>query len=238
MLERTTSSSSTTRTSHDRDCGSRLRFPAIAGVRPLSPREVALCAVRSPQDYPDAEGAMTCPHCRESMGALAHGFCSRCEKYCGCSFNPESLNDYCDTHRPAVAGVPHGGCMTGLPARELAPHPASCKHDDCQRLGECMHYAVCVTRQALAGQIENQRQTEEVFRKAAEVTQRDMAREVGGPCCAHLTLKYQTLEETPGFVVGAWWECKDCGAHFAITRIRDQSDLAALSTRSAEAPDA
>jgi hypothetical protein len=41
---------------------------------------------------------MICPHCREGMSYFDHGVCSACRKYCGCSFNPTSRNDYCTLH--------------------------------------------------------------------------------------------------------------------------------------------
>jgi hypothetical protein len=34
---------------------------------------------------------MECPH---------HGVCRLCKEYCGCSFDPTSMNDYCSFHRP------------------------------------------------------------------------------------------------------------------------------------------
>lgn len=34
------------------------------------------------------------------MDYLAHGYCAHCGKFCGCSYNPESLSDYCAAHRP------------------------------------------------------------------------------------------------------------------------------------------
>jgi hypothetical protein len=42
----------------------------------------------------------TCPHCGEYMGSFNHGVCGKCKKYCGCSFDPCSMNDYCQAHRP------------------------------------------------------------------------------------------------------------------------------------------
>lgn len=38
-----------------------------------------------------------CPTCGYR---IEHGYCFDCDRYCGCSFDPESLNDYCDKHRP------------------------------------------------------------------------------------------------------------------------------------------
>lgn len=39
-----------------------------------------------------------CPSCAERMDALDHGRCSHCGKGCGCSFNPTSSSDFCETH--------------------------------------------------------------------------------------------------------------------------------------------
>lgn len=43
---------------------------------------------------------MKCPHCNGDMTPMNHGICPECKGYCGCSFSPESLNDYCETHKP------------------------------------------------------------------------------------------------------------------------------------------
>ena len=43
---------------------------------------------------------MKCPHCGARMDYLDHGKCSQCFKYCGCSFSPTSMSDYCEAHRP------------------------------------------------------------------------------------------------------------------------------------------
>lgn len=48
---------------------------------------------------------MICPHCREPMSYFDHGVCSHCRRYCGCSFNPTSRNDYCTFHYVAGSGV-------------------------------------------------------------------------------------------------------------------------------------
>ena len=42
---------------------------------------------------------MRCLNCGD---LLVHGYCERCKKYCGCSFDPTSLNDYCEAHRPVL----------------------------------------------------------------------------------------------------------------------------------------
>jgi hypothetical protein len=60
-----------------------------------------------------------CPTCRAVMDYMDHGFCSDCKKYCGCSFSPTSMSDYCHAHRPGgkprpvekrvtVVGFPEG----------------------------------------------------------------------------------------------------------------------------------
>lgn len=46
---------------------------------------------------------MKCPNCKEKMGMLAHGKCEKCGKYCGCSFDPTSKNDYCNYHRRSLS---------------------------------------------------------------------------------------------------------------------------------------
>lgn len=35
------------------------------------------------------------------------------------------------------------------------------------------------------------------------------------PQCAHLRIERRQREERVGFVVAEWWECRDCGTHFA-----------------------
>lgn len=47
---------------------------------------------------------MECPHCHEDMGFCSHGVCEYCKRYCGCSFDPTSSNDYCSFHRPGYTG--------------------------------------------------------------------------------------------------------------------------------------
>ena len=49
---------------------------------------------------------MSCPFCGKPSD---HGYCKQCEEYCGCSFDPTSLNDYCSYHRPAVIAAEKGG---------------------------------------------------------------------------------------------------------------------------------
>lgn len=46
-----------------------------------------------------------CPHCHRDMGSSFHGICQECGRYCGCSFNPESMNDYCRNHNPWLRKV-------------------------------------------------------------------------------------------------------------------------------------
>lgn len=40
--------------------------------------------------------------CELCNSLIEHGYCEDCGRCCGCSFNPESLNDYCTYHRPKV----------------------------------------------------------------------------------------------------------------------------------------
>ena len=41
---------------------------------------------------------MTCPHYKKYMGFNPHGECENCGKHCGCSFDPQGKNDWCDYH--------------------------------------------------------------------------------------------------------------------------------------------
>lgn len=49
-----------------------------------------------------------CPSCGVSM-AWDHGTCHACGAGCGCSFNPTSMADYCDSHRPISRAKLAGG---------------------------------------------------------------------------------------------------------------------------------
>lgn len=45
-------------------------------------------------------GSLRCPHCMARMDYLDHGKCPKCGQYCGCSFSPTTMSDYCSEHRP------------------------------------------------------------------------------------------------------------------------------------------
>jgi hypothetical protein len=40
---------------------------------------------------------MKCPKCHKLQ---THGYCNTCYTYCGCSFDPTSMSDYCYFHKP------------------------------------------------------------------------------------------------------------------------------------------
>jgi hypothetical protein len=46
----------------------------------------------------DRRDDSVCPHCHRQE--MSHGVCGACGQYCGCSFDPTSMNDYCSHHRP------------------------------------------------------------------------------------------------------------------------------------------
>lgn len=50
--------------------------------------------------------ARKCPACQSPMSQLDHGKCPKCKQYCGCSFNPTCLSDYCSRHRPRLRPNP------------------------------------------------------------------------------------------------------------------------------------
>ena len=39
------------------------------------------------------------------MEQIDHGRCPKCRAYCGCSFQPTSMSDYCSTHRPRLSKI-------------------------------------------------------------------------------------------------------------------------------------
>lgn len=49
---------------------------------------------------------MECPTCGAQMYQWDHGICSKCKEYCGCSFMPTSMSDYCTKHRPRFTKEP------------------------------------------------------------------------------------------------------------------------------------
>lgn len=60
------------------------------------------------------ECIMNCPHCGKYMGWNAHGVCGSCHEYCGCSFNPTSMNDFCAEHRPKTQTKPSNPVKTQM----------------------------------------------------------------------------------------------------------------------------
>jgi hypothetical protein len=55
------------------------------------------------------------------------------------------------------------------------------------------------------------------------------------PCCAHVTLNYQT--ETVNGLTSGWWECKDCKGRFFLSPIFGNKAVSAGSTVKVELPE-